>query len=182
MGFIGGFFGVVAEAAAAVGVVELAGCVAVGFGAVSTGAFGAVGEDFSGCAGLAGRGDFLFVGSEDDSVDAVFEAGVGERAGLEVDGGGAVGVDDGVGLSGLELAFEDGELREMVVGLDGGAVLGKLEGDGDGAVSPGPGGEAALAPVVVTEASVFDGRGLAVCSGGHDVSAERERHLAPQFG
>ena len=130
-----------------------------------------MGEDFSGGAGLAGGGDFFFVGSEDDAVDAVLEAGVDERAGLEVDGGGPVGLDDGAGLAGLELALEDGEGGEVEVDLDGDAVLGELEGDGDGVGLGRAAGEAALARVVVAERVVFEGGGLAVCSGGHDVAA-----------
>lgn len=160
----------VAEAAVAVGVVEFAGGVAEGFGAVLAGAQGAVGEGFAGRADLAGRGDLVLVRSEDDAVDGVVELCGDERAGLEVDGGGAVGVDDGVGVVGLEPAFGDGEGGEVEVGLDGGAVLGELEGDADGAVSFGARGEAALAGVVVAEVSVFDGGALAVRSGRHDVA------------
>ena len=86
-----------------------------------------MGEVFSGDAGLARGGDLLFVGGEDDALDAVFEAGGGERASLEVSGGGTVGVDDGVGLARLQLTLNDGLLDDRVVELNGGAVLGNLK-------------------------------------------------------
>jgi len=160
-----------AEAAVAVGVVGFGDAV-VEFGALDAGALGAVVDGFAGFEGLAWEGDFFTFGGEDDVLDGVFVGGVGEGSGLEVDGGGAVGVGDGVGLARFESSFEQAEGDEVIVGLDGGAVLGELEGDGDGVGAFGACGEFLLAVVVVAEEGVFDGGGLAVEAGGHDVSAE----------
>ena len=164
------------ESAVAVVVVDFAGSVAVGVGAESAGAGGAVGEGFAGVEGLAWRGDFLSFRGGDDALDMVFGVGVGEGSGLEVDGGGAVGGDHGVGLPGLEPAIGEGGLDEVEVALDGEAVLGELEGDGCGVGPAGAGGEAPLAEVAVAEVEAGEGWGLAGVSGGHDVPAERIWH------
>lgn len=166
---------VVAEAAVAVGVVEFAGSAAVGLGAVFAGAAGAVGEGLSGSADLARGGDLFFFGGEDDALDAVFVAGVaggaGERSGVEVAQAGAEDGVQGGGLALLEAALEQAHEDEVEVHLDGSAVFGEEEGDGDAVRAFGAGGELALAQVVVAEAGVVDGRGLAVASGGEDVAA-----------
>ena len=172
-----GRFVVAAEAAVAVGVVELAGSAAIGFGAVVAGTFGAVGEDLTGGADLARGGDFALVGGEDDALDAVFEVGGCERASLEVGGGGAVGADDGLGLARLQPALNDGLLDDGKVELDGGAVLRKLEIEAEIAGAFGAIGEAMLAMMeVAIELLVCGGGRVAVVAGGRDMPTEIGGH------
>ena len=152
------------------------------FGAVAAGAVGAVGEFFIGQAGLAGGGDFLFVGGEDDALNTVLEAAWVEWPGFEVGGGGAVGLNDGLGLARIESALGDGELDDMEVELDGGAVLGKLEIESDAAGALGTVGEGVLALVEVAVELLFAGSGhVAVVPGGHDVSTEVVRHCGVSY-
>ncbi len=157
--------------------------IAVLLGADGAGALGTVGEFFIGLKDLAGNAYLLFVGREDDFPDHVLVlAGVDldERAGLEIGGAGAVGVDDGVADLGLDASFEDSERSELEVDLDGVAVLGKDEGDGDGAIAFGARGEAALPRVVIAEERVLDGGRLAVPTGGHDVPTKLIHGAAPR--
>jgi hypothetical protein len=185
-GLVGGFCLVgfwvwlfeVAESALAVVVVGFGKGIAVLLVAVAAGAFGAVGGfGLVGFEAVAVEGDFIGLRGEDDVADGVFAGGI-EGSGLEVGGGGAVGVGDGVGLAVLKLALEQAEGDEVVVGLDGGAVLGEQEGDGDGVGAGDAGGELALASVMEAEEGVLDGGGSAGGVVGLDVSAERV-HFAP---
>jgi hypothetical protein len=166
-----GWFFVIAEAALAVGVVVFAGGVAVGFVALEARAFGAVGEGFAGFEGLAGESDFFAVGGEDDVAGYAAAFAFGDRAGFDVSQAGLIDAVEGGGLALLKAAFEQAEGGEMKVDLDGGAVLGEDVGDGDGVGAARTGGELLLVSMVVAEEFVFDGRRLAVGSGGHDVAA-----------
>ena len=150
--------GVVAESAFAVEVVQFYGRIAVCFGADAARAFGAVGKDFVGLEDFAGCGDFFAVCGEDDAMDGVLVVGLDERASLEIGDAGAIGAGEGVGGFAVNASFERGQGDEVEVELDGGAILGEDEGDGDGAVAFGADGEFFLLAVVVAQEGSVDGR------------------------
>jgi hypothetical protein len=172
--------GAVAEAAGAVGVVLFGGSVAMGFGALCAGADFTVGEGrLVFFEDLAGRGDLVSVGGEDDVLEGVFVGGVEEGSGVEVGHAGAVGEGEGAGDGRLDAAFEGGEGDEMEVELDGGAVVGEGERESDGAVA---GASASVLVGLGVEAAVagcFEGGLGAGSSGGEDVSAKGEHGACP---
>jgi len=150
--------------------------VAVFSGASAAGAFGAMVEDFTLLEHLLWRGDFVSVRGEDDAVDGVVGIGFDERSLAEIDAAGAPDAGVGVGSAVADAFGSKSESDKIEIVLNGGAVLGKDEGNGHvrvggiegnaGLFDSGP----ALAVVVAEEGSVDGGRAAAV-SVGLDVTA-----------
>jgi len=130
--------------------------------------------------GFAGRGDFFSVGCEDDALDCVVVIGFEEGSGFEIEGAGAVGVGEGAGDGGLDAAFDGSEGDEVEVGLDGGAVLGEREREGEGEVVGIAATAAGVLAGLCVKAAVMGSveRGLgALAPGGKDVSAKLDHGL-----